>query len=69
MENVVIEIEGMSCAGCTASVTHVLQAVAGVQSTQVTLNPGAAHIVFDANQTSRAALENIIEDAGYAIKS
>ena len=69
MENITIEIEGMSCGGCTASVTRVLQAVAGVQSVQVTLNPGAAQIVFDAHQTSRALLENIIEDAGYAIKS
>ncbi|MGL4996286.1 MAG: heavy-metal-associated domain-containing protein [Deefgea sp.] len=68
METVEIQIEGMTCGGCTASVMRVLQAVTGVQSANVTLNPGAAQIVFDANQTSRVALETTIEEAGYAIK-
>jgi copper chaperone CopZ len=67
MESIAIEIEGMSCGGCTASVTRVLEAVAGVQSATVTLNPGMAHIVFDATQTSRAELEKSIEEAGYDI--
>ncbi|WP_373975270.1 cation transporter [Chitinibacter sp. SCUT-21] len=68
METIEIEIEGMSCGGCTASVTRVLEAVAGVQSATVTLTPGQAHIVFDATQTSRAELETKIEEAGYDIK-
>lgn len=63
-----IQIEGMTCGGCTARVTRALQAVTGVQSANVTLNPGAAQIVFDANQTSRLALETTLEEAGYAIK-
>ncbi|MBM5575550.1 MULTISPECIES: heavy-metal-associated domain-containing protein [Deefgea] len=68
METIDIQIDGMTCGGCTAGVTRVLQAVTGVQSANVTLNPGAAHIVFDAQQTSRAALETAIEEAGYDIK-
>jgi copper chaperone len=67
METIDIRIEGMSCGGCTASVTRVLEAVAGVQSATVTLNPGNARIVFDATQTSRAVLETSIEEAGYDI--
>lgn len=63
-----IKIDGMTCGGCTASVTRVLQTVAGVLSVNVTLNPGAAQIVFDTNQTSRLALETTLEEAGYAIK-
>ncbi|WP_028448965.1 MULTISPECIES: heavy-metal-associated domain-containing protein [Chitinibacter] len=62
-----INIAGMSCGGCSAAVTRALEAVAGVISTTVTLNPGKAHIVFDATQTSRAALETTIEEAGYDI--
>ncbi|QLG87862.1 heavy-metal-associated domain-containing protein [Chitinibacter bivalviorum] len=67
METIEIGIEGMSCGGCTASVTRVLEAVAGVQSATVTLNPGKAQIVFDATQTSREVLETSIEEAGYDI--
>lgn len=67
METIDIRIEGMSCGGCTASVTRVLEAVAGVKNATVTLNPGNARIVFDATQTSRAVLETSIEEAGYDI--
>ena len=63
-----IKIDGMTCTGCTGRVTRILQAVAGVESADVTLNPGAAHIVFDITQTNRAALETTVEEAGYAIK-
>jgi copper chaperone len=68
METIEIGIEGMSCNGCTGRVTRVLELVAGVQKAHVTLNPGKAQIVFDATQTSRAALESQIEEAGYDIK-
>jgi copper chaperone len=67
-ETIELKIEGMSCGGCTAAVTRVLEAVAGVHSATVTLNPGTARIVFDATQTSRAELETKIEEAGYDIK-
>jgi copper ion binding protein len=65
METTTIEVGGMTCQGCVASVTRVLKAVPGVSEAKVTLEPGAATVVFDAARTNVAALQAAIEDAGY----
>ncbi|HEX7329678.1 MAG TPA: heavy metal-associated domain-containing protein [Casimicrobiaceae bacterium] len=65
METTTIEVGGMTCQGCVASVTRVLKAVPGVSDANVTLEPGSATVVFDATQTNVAALRAAIEDAGY----
>ena len=67
MENIEIRIEGMSCGGCVANITRKLQAQAGVTSVAVQLQPGLARIGFDPATTSAAALEQIIEDAGFDV--
>lgn len=65
METVTIEVGGMTCQGCVASVTRVLKALPGVKDANVTLEPGAATVVFDPGQTGVAAMKSAIEDAGY----
>ncbi|MFN3294928.1 MAG: heavy-metal-associated domain-containing protein, partial [Gemmobacter sp.] len=42
METTTIKITGMSCAGCTASVTKVLTETPGVAKVEVRLSPGQA---------------------------
>ncbi len=41
METVSLNVQGMTCGGCVASVTRVLKAVPGVDDVAVTLQPGA----------------------------
>ncbi|HET7261487.1 MAG TPA: heavy-metal-associated domain-containing protein [Casimicrobiaceae bacterium] len=65
METATIEVGGMTCNGCVASVTRVLNAVPGVTETKVTLVPGSATVVFDSARTNLDALKAAIEDAGY----
>lgn len=67
METVEIRIEGMSCEGCTGSITRRLQAVPGVVSVEVVLKPGVARIGFESAQTGVAALEAVIEEAGFDV--
>lgn len=67
METARIDVQGMTCGGCVASVTRVLQAVAGVENVNVTLEPGRATVTYDASQTSVKALAQAIEDAGYDV--
>jgi len=62
-----IRIDGMSCGGCVANVTRKLQAVAGVQSVDVQLQPGLAKVHFDDAATSLAALESVIDEAGFEV--
>ncbi|MGE5105642.1 MAG: heavy-metal-associated domain-containing protein [Betaproteobacteria bacterium] len=67
METTTLNVKGMTCQGCVASVTRVLKAVQGVRDVQVTLHPGTATVSYDAAQASVPALKAAIEDAGYDV--
>jgi copper chaperone len=67
MENVTLNVGGMTCQGCVASVTRVLQATPGVASARVDLAQGRAEVSFDPARTSVDALKGAIEDAGYDV--
>jgi copper chaperone len=67
METITMNVQGMSCGGCVASVTRVLKAVPGVTDVAVTLEPGAARVTFDPAKTGAPALRSAVEDAGYDV--
>ena len=67
METITMNVQGMSCGGCVASVTRVLKAVPGVAEATVTLQPGAAKVTFDPARTDVPALRAAITDAGFDV--
>ena len=67
MEDIALNVKGMTCGGCVASVTRVLKAVPGVSEVAVTLQPGVAKVTFDPARTQTAALRAAIEDAGFDV--
>jgi copper chaperone len=67
MEAVTLNVQGMTCGGCVASVTRVLKAVPGVTDVAVTLQPGAAKVAFDPSRTGVPALRSAVEDAGFDV--
>ncbi len=67
MESVKLDVQGMTCQGCVASVTRVLRAVPGVADAAVTLQPGAATVTFDPARTNVIALGAAIREAGYDV--
>jgi copper chaperone len=67
MENVTLNVQGMTCGGCVASVTRVLKAVPGVTEAMVTLQPGVAKVTFDPARTQPTALRAAIEGAGFDV--
>ena len=62
-----MDVQGMTCNGCMASVTRVLKSVPGVADAQVTLTPPKATVTYDPAKTDVGALRNAIEDAGYDV--
>jgi len=60
-----LAVSGMTCQGCVASVTRVLQAVGGVGRADVSLEKAEAVVEFDPRVTSLAALRHAIDEAGY----
>jgi copper chaperone len=67
MENIALNVQGMTCGGCVASVTRVLKAVPGVSDVAVTLEPPVANVTFDPVRAQPAALRAAIEDAGFDV--
>lgn len=62
-----INVQGMTCGGCVASVTRVLKAIDGVEQVDVKLDPGQARVVYDAARTNVDVLARAVEDAGYDV--
>jgi copper chaperone len=67
METAILDIKGMSCQGCVASVKRVLSALPGVQSVDVTLEPGKASVAYDPARVSEEQLRAAVENAGYDV--
>ena len=65
METVALEIEGMTCGGCAASIEKMLSGGAGVQTPAGTRAGGRAETTFAPDQTSAAARTAVVTDAGY----
>lgn len=65
MQHITLHINGMTCNGCVASVTKILQGVDGVARVAVSLADKRAEVAFDAAKTSPEALIAAVEDGGY----
>ena len=65
-QRIELAVEGMTCGGCVKHVTAALEAVPGVTSTQVELEPGRARIeTVTAAANGAAELIEAVEAAGY----
>ena len=65
MESVHLKVTGMTCMGCVASVTRVLQSVKGVGKVDVSLPEGSARVEFDPSIATREQLRAAVESAGF----
>jgi copper chaperone len=65
MDHLVIPVAGMTCGGCTASVEKALLRRDGVSTAQASLEQKTVAVDFDPARTSRAALVEAIQRAGF----
>jgi len=61
-----LSIDGMTCGGCTASVTKVLKQIQGVSDAQVSLAEASAVVTYDPGKTTPAQLKAAVEAAGFS---
>jgi Cu+-exporting ATPase len=66
LNTLIIGIDGMTCAACSARVERALAREAGVVSAMVNLATEQAQVVFDAQQSNAEQLIAVITDIGYA---
>jgi len=62
-----LKITGMTCGGCTNSVSLALKSIKGVDDVKVSLSTGEATVQFDEQLTSREQLKSVVIEAGYGI--
>ena len=62
-----LKVTGMTCGGCTGSVTDALKAVAGVETVSVSLSTGEATVKYDGHLTSPEQLTAAVKGAGFGV--
>jgi copper chaperone len=67
VETTTIRINGMTCSGCVASVTRVLQALDGVGRVDVSLEGAQATVEYEPGRVNPARLRSAIEGAGFEV--
>lgn len=67
MENVTLNVSGMSCGKCVKSVEESLAKVAGVSGVAVDLQDAKVSVTFDSTTTSVDEIKETIEDIGYDV--
>jgi copper chaperone len=67
METITLDIKGMTCGGCVASVERVLKALDGVGKVDVSLDREQATIEYVQERVNPARLRSVIEEAGYEV--
>ncbi|MDD4005280.1 MAG: heavy metal translocating P-type ATPase [Elusimicrobiaceae bacterium] len=64
---VVISVEGMHCASCSARVEKKLSALKGVAQTRVHLPTKTVYVTFEPDAVSPGELTDALEDIGYTV--
>ena len=67
MQTELLKVTGMTCGGCTSSVTKALKAIAGVGDVKVSLSAGEATVQYDERLTSPDQLKSAVKGAGYGV--
>lgn len=69
MQTELLSVTGMTCGGCTSTVTHALKSIAGVSDVDVSLSTGEATVQYNELLTSPTQLKAAVTGAGYAVKA
>ncbi|SHE61283.1 Copper chaperone CopZ [Fodinibius roseus] len=63
-----INISGMSCSGCAASVQQALDNIDGVKEAAVDLENNSASVTYNPNAITEDDFERAVQGAGYGFK-
>src|SRR5262245_17222207 len=64
-EQLNLQIKGIHCAGCVATIEQGVKKLPGVKDSIVNLVTATASVAYDPNQTSSASIIKTIEQLGY----
>lgn len=67
MENITLNVQGMSCGHCVHSVESNVESLDGVESVKVNLQEGKVNISFHADKIELKNITEVIEEQGYNV--
>jgi copper chaperone len=68
MENVTLNVSGMSCGHCVNAVEGNVGKLSGVESVKVHLDAGKVDVAFDKEKVSLEKIKETIGDQGYDVE-
>ena len=68
MENVVLNVQGMSCGHCVKSVESSVGELQGISEVKVDLGAAQVAVAFDASQVTIEAIKEVIEEQGFDVE-
>lgn len=69
MKTEILNVTGMTCGGCVASVKHALGSLPGVADVAVSLPRKQVEVRFDESRVAVEALGDALRSAGYDVTS
>ena len=67
MENITLNVRGMSCGHCVNSIEGNVGELDGVESVKVRLEDGKVDVNFDAEKINLKEITEVIEEQGYDV--
>jgi len=67
MEQVTLQVQGMSCSHCVNSIEESVGNLNGVKSVKVHLDKNTVEVEFDSNIVSLEEIKSEIEEQGYDV--
>ncbi|HWK21757.1 MAG TPA: copper chaperone CopZ [Ureibacillus sp.] len=68
MENVTLNVKGMSCGHCVKAVEGSVGALDGVEQVSVNLETGKVDVSFNDQKVSLTQIKEAIDDQGYDVE-
>ncbi|SOC21880.1 copper chaperone [Ureibacillus xyleni] len=68
MENVTLNVKGMSCGHCVKSVEGAVGALEGVDQVKVNLEAGQVNVAFNNETVTLDKIKEAIDDQGYDVE-
>ena len=67
MENITLNVKGMSCGHCVNAVEGSVSELQGVKMVKVHLDKGTVDVEFDQNVVNLGKIKETIDDQGYDV--
>jgi copper chaperone len=67
MQQVILNVAGMTCGGCTTSIQNALNSRDGIANTTADLDSATVSVSFDPQKIQVASIRSAIEDAGFDV--